>query len=88
MPNLDPGVTPDQGRVLFHMERIFRSAGGPGVLAHRSFSAACLAEGLPARVDTWTRDQCVLGLQLIERAAREWRMHLFRDCRTYWEQLI
>ena len=87
MPNLDPGLSPAQGRVLFHMERIFRSAGGPGAMAHQSFTNSCLAEGLPARIDTWTLDQCVLGLQLIERAARMHQMHLFRDCRTYWEQI-
>lgn len=77
-----PGVTPAQGRVLFHMERIFRSAGGPGVLAHQTYVTACKVRGLPAMVDTWTPGQCALGLQMIEAAARKHKMHLFRDVRT------
>lgn len=85
--DMDPGITPAQGRVLYHMERLFRSTGNAPPGAHEAFSASCLAEGLPRRIDTWDRDQCVLGLQLIERACRMHRMHLFRDCRTYWENL-
>jgi len=30
-------LTPLQGRVAFHQERIFRSAGGSGVLAHLDY---------------------------------------------------
>lgn len=78
--------TPDQGRVLFHMERVFRSTGG-GVRAHAEYLALCKTEGLPARVDTWTLAQCVRGLQLIERAARIAGLHWFRDVSTQWEPL-
>ena len=85
--NMNPGVTPAQGRVVFHMERLFRSTGG-GMKAHASFTASCFAEGLPPLVSTWTREQCVLGLQLIERACRFHKLQLFRDIRTDWEDFV
>jgi len=78
-------LTAAQGRVLYHSERIFRSAGGPGCLAAQSWRDSCAVRQLPVLVSTWTQMQCVLGLRLIEVAARKHRMHLFRDCRTQWE---
>lgn len=80
-------LTAAQGRVLYHAERIFRSAGGPGVLAAGMWRAACADAALPRLVSAWTHWQCVRGLQLIEWAAREQRMHLFRDCSTGWQDL-
>jgi hypothetical protein len=80
-------LTAAQGRVLYHAERIFRSAGGPGCLAAQTWRDACAEAALPLMVDTWTLTQCVMGLTLIEWAARKHRMHLFRDCRTQWEQI-
>jgi hypothetical protein len=73
--------------VLYHAERILRSAGGPGVLAASIWRDACAEAALPKLVNEWTPEQCVRGLQLLEWAARKQRMHLFRDCRTYWQQL-
>ena len=80
-------LTAAQGRVLYHAERIFRSAGGNGCMAARDWRDACAEAALPVLVSVWTVIQCVQGLQLIEWAARKHRMHLFRDCRTYSEDL-
>jgi hypothetical protein len=80
-------LTAAQGRVLYHAERIFRSAGGPGVLAAGMWRQACADAALPVLVSKWTHAQCIRGLQLIEWAARKQRMHHFRDCRTYWQEL-
>jgi len=80
-------LTAAQGRVLYHAERIFRSAGGPGCIAVQSWRDACAEAALPVLVSAWTLRQCVQGLQLIEWAARRHRMHLFRDVRTQWEPL-
>lgn len=78
--------TPEQGRVLYHQERIFRSTGG-GIRAHDDYVAACAVVGLPVQVDRWSLKQCIEGLQLIERAARGRGLHHFRDVRTQWEPL-
>src|SRR5258706_10285900 len=78
--------TPEQGRVLYHQERIFRSTGG-GIHAHADYIAACQVVGLPSRVDRWTLAQCIQGLRLIERAARGRGLHHFRDVRTQWEPI-
>jgi hypothetical protein len=78
-------MTPAQGRVLYHAERIFRSAGGPGCLAAQTWRDACAEAALPLMVDTWTHEQCLRGLRLIEWAARKHRMHLFRNCSTGWQ---
>lgn len=79
---MDITLTPKQGRVMFHAERIFRSAGGPGCLAAQTYRALCLDAGLPVMVDQWTDEQCTLGLAFIEQAARKHRMHLFRNVTT------
>lgn len=78
-------LTAAQGRALYHAERIFRSAGGPGVLAASIWRDACADAALPRLVSEWTREQCVRGMQLIEWAARKQGMHLFRDVRTQWQ---
>jgi hypothetical protein len=77
-------LTAAQGRVLYHAERLFRSAGGPGVLAASIWRDACADAALPRLVSAWTTAQCVMGLALIEWAARKQRMHRFRDCSTGW----
>ena len=82
----DP-LTPLQGRLGFHMERIFRSAGGTGILAHQRFLKLCEAAGLPLMFDTYTREQCVTCLRLVEQAACDQGMGLFRDVRTGWQSL-
>jgi len=78
--------TPEQGRVLYHMERLFRSTGG-GIKAHAEWLRLVDAVALPARVDKWTATQCVQGLQLIERACRHVGLHYFRPCDTGWEPI-
>lgn len=78
--------TPEQGRVLFHQDRLFRSTGG-GLRAHDDYVAACAVVGLPSRVDRWSLAQCIQGLRLIERACRGRGLHLFRDVRTQWEPI-
>lgn len=80
-------LTAAQGRVLYHAERLFRSAGGNGCTAAVSWRDACAEAALPVLVSTWTNAQCVKGLHLIEWAARKHRMHLFRDVRTQWEPI-
>lgn len=72
-----------QGRLLYHLERLFRSTGA-GAREHRAFIAACARQGLDVgNVAHWTIVQCVTGLQLLEAAARP--MALFRDIRTGWK---
>jgi hypothetical protein len=85
---LDFPLTVPQGRVMYSMERIFRSAGGNGCLAHRHWIRLCAQEGLPCDVSAWSIAQCVSGLQLIEVAARGYKIHVFRDVRTDWQDFI
>jgi hypothetical protein len=84
--NMDAGVTPAQGRVVFHIERLFRSTGG-GVKAHGTFLAACRVKGIPSAVSGYTPTRCVEVLQLVESACRHHGMHLFRDVGTGWRQI-
>lgn len=79
--------TPAQGRVLYHQERIFRSAGGRGMLAHQAYLRLCTANGLAPDVASYDRLKCIRALQLIERAARAVHLNLFRDVSTGWGQL-
>lgn len=88
MPNMNPGITPAQGRVLYHMERLFRSAGGNGQKAHTRFVLLCEQSGLPKMVDQYTTWQCVLALQLIERACGHEKMHHFRPIATGWRDFV
>jgi hypothetical protein len=85
--NMETGLTPLQARVVFHQERIFRSAGGSGMLAHQSYVVACHSASLPDHIELWDNAQCVLGLRLIEESARAWRMHIFRNVSTQWQSL-
>lgn len=78
--------TPEQGRVLFHQDRIFRSTGG-GIKAHARYLVLCESMALPHLVTHWTLAQCIQGLHLIERAARDVGLHHFRDIRTQWEPI-
>lgn len=81
----DP-LTPLQGRLAFHMERIFRSAGGRGVFAHQHFVTLAEGAGLPVAVDEMSDTQCIEGLKLVEQAAYDTGLALFRDCHTGWER--
>lgn len=80
-------LTPAQGRVLYHQERIFRSAGGRGILAHQAYLRLCIAAGLFDDVGAYDRLQCIRACQLIERAARAEHLHLFRNVSTGWGSL-
>ena len=78
-------MTPAQGRVLYHVERLFRST-GHGLREHGEFINRCKAEGYDlAHVDTWALPQCVRALQIMEECAAP--MAGFRDVRTGWETL-
>jgi hypothetical protein len=81
---MDPGLTPLQGRVAFHQERIFRSTGN-GSRAHESYITMAKACGLPTELAKMSRNQCREALRLIELAARMRGLALFRNVRTGWE---
>lgn len=77
-------ISPRQARVLFHLERVFRSAGGPGCLAHRDFTAAAVrayGDAKARNAALWSAEDCDALHGMIEHAARQWRMHVFRDVR-------
>jgi hypothetical protein len=75
-------LTPAQGRVLYHLERLFRST-GHGVREHGAYIDAVNAEGMdPEAVATWDDATCVRALGLMEYAARGLGMHLVRPVRT------
>lgn len=85
--NMDPGLTPAQGRVAFHQERLLRSTGTHPVVRER-YLADCAAAGLPERLAAMTRQQCRQALRLLEGAALSVKsVAAFRDCRTGWEAL-
>lgn len=76
-----------QGRVAFHQERIFRSAGGPGHRAHARYLKLCEKLHMPehlAQLEAW---QCIRALRLIQLCARAEKMHYFRDVNTDHEKL-
>ena len=77
-------LTASQGRVLYHLERLFRST-GHGIMAHAQYIAAVREVGLdPERVADWTVPQCVQALQIMERVARAAPGFRFRPCDTGW----
>lgn len=76
--NMNPGFTPLQGRVLFHVERLCSRAGTP---THNAFIALAAGAGLPVAVDTYTDEQCRLALGFIEQAARQTGQAGLRDVR-------
>lgn len=80
-------LTMPQSRVLFHAERILRSAGGPGDRAAIRWRALCSAAGFSPMVSDWAPAQCRHGLIFLEHAARRERMHLFRNISTDWGQI-
>lgn len=80
-PNMNCGITPMQGRVMFHNERLCRSAGGSGPKCHARFIELAAEADLRVMIDTWSDDECRLGLTLLERAARDVGMNKFRDVR-------
>lgn len=76
-------LTAAQGRVLYHLERLFRST-GHGIREHARYLQACEDVGLPLRaVHVWSVSDCIMGLQLMEQCARP--MRLFRHIATNWE---
>lgn len=76
-----------QYRVQFHAQRLFRQAGGRGIVAHFAWIEHCKHAGLGELISAYSLAQCVLALQLIERAAADAGLNLFRDTRTQWEEL-
>jgi len=88
--NFHDQLSPLQARVLFHVERVFRSAGGNGCKAHRDFTDAASRlfdlgeiEGWgPAAARSWPDATCKRLLREITAAARRHKMHHFRnvDC--------
>lgn len=81
-------LTAAQGRVLYHIERLFRSTGA-GIREHQQFTRTCADLGLNAqRVQDWTTPQCVQALQVMERCARRGRGFAFRYCGTGWADFI
>ena len=76
-------LTVAQGRVLYHLERIFRST-GHGMREYRAFLEGCAAAGLDADgVATWDTARCIQALQLMEKHARP--MAGFRPLDTGWQ---
>jgi hypothetical protein len=76
---------PLQMRVVWHCERLFY--GNPR--AHAAFITGVRALGLdPANPGSWTDRQCVSLLQTIEMTCQAQRMHLVRDCRTNWQDIL
>ena len=78
------GMTPLQGRVVFHQERIFRSTGG-GQVAHTRYVKLCTIARLPNVITDMTPADCVHALYLIQRAAHWAGLGGFRDIATQWE---
>lgn len=84
--NMDPGLTPAQGRVVFHQERLLRSTGThPGVAAE--YRHRCALDNLPVAIAEMSRGQCRLALKNLEDACLAYNLHRVRDIRTQWEGL-
>jgi len=79
----DTTLTPLQGRVLFHTERLFRSTGA-GTIEHQVFLRSCEQLGIPAEVRDQTPAESLVCLALIEQACQALGMSKFRDCNTQW----
>ena len=75
--------TPLQGRVLYHIERLFRSTGA-GAVEHEVFLRSCEQLRIPTDVKEQTPAQSLVCLALIEQACHAFGMHQFRDCDTQW----
>lgn len=85
--NMDPGVTPAQGRVVFHQERLLRSVPAPAeVIAE--YRQRCLEDGLPEKIGQMSRRQCRSALYNLEAACLSYpRFARLRDCRTQWQSI-
>jgi len=69
-------ITPAQGRVLFHAERLLRSTGAMPRGAHEAWISACRAAGLdPVRVTSYSREDCRTALRLLEGILRARGVH-------------
>lgn len=83
--NFHETVSPLQARVLFHSERLFRSAGASRATdrARGEWIRAVQALGLdPAAVPRWSDAQCTEALRLLEACARSAGVAYFRDVRV------
>lgn len=83
MPDDQP-LTPLQGRVLFHIERAFRSVGGNGGTAHQVFLRACEQLRIPTEVKQQRPAESLVCLALIEQSCDAMGMRGFRDIDTQW----
>lgn len=74
-------LRPDQARVLFHIERVFRATG----THHRAYAMFLdRAAGIVpdrTRAGTWTPTECALLHHAVAESARAFNLHLFRDVR-------
>lgn len=62
-------LTAAQGRVLYHLERLFRST-GHGMREYRAFLAVIRRSGMNAEeVASWTVTECLYALSAMEIAA-------------------
>lgn len=78
---LDGGdMTPIQGRVCFHQERLLYGQSK----AHAEYIRIAHDLGLPDSITAMTYRQCILALGCIEAAARQFPVR-GRDVRTGWE---
>lgn len=75
-------LTAAQGRVLYHLERIFRST-GHGMREYQAFLEGAAVAGLDASdVATWGTTHCVAALRMMEDCAKP--MAGFRAVDTGW----
>lgn len=84
--NMDPGLTPAQGRVVFHQERLLRSCGEDRRIS-AEYRQRCAMDKLPTAIDKMTVEQCKLALRNLEDACISYRLNRFRNVRTQWESL-
>lgn len=82
--NMDSGLTPAQGRVVFHSERLLRSTGADPQYA-RDWRQRCLDHCLPVLISDMTVEECRRALQLLEKVC--YPMALVRDLETDWRDL-
>jgi hypothetical protein len=74
------GMTPAQGRLVFHQERLLYGRRD----VHRRYTLAAHAAGLPDLIETYTRSQCRAALWLLEGIARRYPI-IGRNPSTQWE---
>jgi hypothetical protein len=78
--NFHDEVTPAQARVLYHIERVFRST-GTHFRAYAAFldRAEAIVPGRRTLAGTWTPDECALLHHAVVAAARTFKLHFFRS---------